>query len=35
LIGLTAASAVVAWRTRWRLIWLIALGAALGALGWV
>ena len=35
LMGLTAASAVVAWRTRWRLIWLIALGAVLGALGWV
>lgn len=35
LMALTAASAVVAWRTRWRLIWLIALGAALGALGWV
>lgn len=35
LMALTAVSAVIAWRTRWRLIWLIALGAALGALGWV
>lgn len=32
---LTAAATLVAWRTRWRLIWLIAAGAALGALGWV
>ena len=32
---LTAVATLVAWRTRWRLIWLIAAGAVLGALGWV
>ncbi|WP_236904071.1 chromate transporter [Comamonas serinivorans] len=32
---LTVAATVVAWRTRWRLIGLIAVGAVLGALGWV
>ena len=32
---LTAVSTLVAWRTRWRLIGLIAFGAAVGAAGWV
>ena len=32
---LTAASAVVVWRTRVHLLWLLAAGAVLGALGWV
>lgn len=32
---LAAAAAVVAWRTRIHILWLIAAGALLGALGWV
>lgn len=32
---LTAASAVLAWRTRLHLLWLIGAGALLGAMGWV
>ena len=32
---LTAAVALLVWRTRVRLIWLVAGGAILGALGWV
>ena len=32
---LSVAVALIVWRTRVRLIWLIGAGAALGALGWV
>jgi len=32
---LTAAAALIVWRTRIHLLWLIAAGALLGALGWV
>lgn len=32
---LTAASALVVWRTKLHLLWLLAFGALLGAMGWV
>lgn len=32
---LTAASALLVWRTRIHMLWLLGAGAALGALGWV
>jgi chromate transporter len=32
---LTAASALIVWRTRVHLLWLLGTGAVLGALGWV
>ena len=32
---LTAATALLVWRTRIHLLWLIAIGALLGAMGWV
>lgn len=32
---LTGTAALVVWRTRLHLLWLLAIGAALGALGWV
>jgi chromate transporter len=32
---LTAASAIIVWRTRVHLLWLLGAGALLGALGWV
>lgn len=32
---LTVAAAVLVWRTRIHLLWLIAAGAVAGALGWV
>jgi chromate transporter len=32
---LTAASALIVWRTRLHLLWLLGAGALLGALGWV
>jgi chromate transporter len=32
---LTAGAAVLAWRTELHLLWLLAAGAALGALGWI
>ena len=32
---LTAAVTLIVWRTRVHLLWLIAVGAVLGALGWV
>jgi chromate transporter len=32
---LTAASALIVWRTKVHLLWLIGAGAPLGALGWV
>ncbi|WP_334165898.1 chromate transporter [Tepidimonas sp.] len=32
---LAAASALIVWRTRLHLLWLLAAGALLGALGWV
>jgi chromate transporter len=32
---LTVASAVIVWRTRVHLLWLLGAGALLGALGWV
>ena len=35
LWGLTAASALLVWKTRIHMLWLIAAGAALGAGGWV
>lgn len=34
-VGLTLMTAVLAWRTRIHLLWLIGVGAVLGALGWV
>lgn len=35
LVGLTLLSTLLVWRTRIHMLWLIALGAALGAWGWV
>ena len=35
LWGLTGVSAVLVWRTRIHMLWLIAAGAALGAAGWL
>jgi len=35
LWGLTGVSAVLVWRTRVHMLWLIAAGAALGAAGWL
>ena len=35
LWALSALTTLVVWRTRVHLLWLLALGAALGALGWV
>jgi len=35
LLALTVVSALVVWRTRIHLLWLVAGGAVLGALGWV
>ncbi|MEW6693409.1 putative chromate transport protein [Tepidimonas thermarum] len=35
LWALTAASALIVWRTRVHLLWLLGAGALLGALGWV
>ncbi|MBY0455171.1 MAG: chromate transporter [Burkholderiaceae bacterium] len=35
LWGLTAISALLVWRTRLHLLWLLAAGALLGAIGWV
>lgn len=35
LIALTITAALLVWRTRIHLLWLIAAGGALGALGWV
>ena len=32
---LTVASALVVWRTRIHLLWLLGAGAVVGALGWV
>ncbi|MFZ3220449.1 MAG: chromate transporter [Rhodoferax sp.] len=32
---LAAVMAVLVWRTRWHLLWLLGAGALLGALGWV
>ena len=32
---LSIATALLVWRTRWHLLWWLAAGAALGALGWV
>jgi chromate transporter len=32
---LTAAAALLAWRTNWHLLWLLSAGACLGALGWI
>ena len=32
---LTAATAVLVWRTRLHLLWLLGAGAVLGAIGWV
>jgi len=32
---LTVASALLVWRTRIHLLWLIGTGALMGALGWV
>ena len=32
---LTAVVALVVWRTRWHLLWLLGAGALLGAFGWV
>jgi chromate transporter len=32
---LTIAAALISWRTRLHPLWMIALGAALGAVGWV
>jgi chromate transporter len=34
-LALSATVAVLVWRTRISLIWLVAAGAVLGALGWV
>ncbi|MDE2046816.1 MAG: chromate transporter [Betaproteobacteria bacterium] len=35
IVALTLAATVLVWRTRLHLLWLIAAGAALGALGWL
>jgi chromate transporter len=35
LYVLTALTTLVVWRTRVHMLWLIGLGALLGALGWV
>jgi len=32
---LTLGSALLIWRTRLHLLWMLAVGAALGAVGWV
>ena len=32
---LSVATALLVWRTRWHLLWLLGAGAALGAMGWV
>jgi chromate transporter len=32
---LTIGAALLAWRTQWHLLWLLAAGAVVGALGWV
>jgi len=34
-LAVTAVAALLVWRTRVHLLWLIAAGAAIGALGWV